>query len=121
MSLPYNKKNKRLAQYMRKNATRQENHLWYDFLNKHKFRFRRQVMIDDFIADFYCPMLKLIIEIDGSQHYTEQGIAKDDLRTEKLGKYGILVIRISNRCIDRDFIRACTYIDNVVQDILRGA
>ena len=121
MSLPYNKKNKPLAQYMRKNATRQENHLWYDFLNKYPVKFHRQVMIDNYVVDFYCARLKLAIEIDGIQHNTEQGIIKDELRTERLEKYEIQVIRISNRCIDRDFHRACSYIDNVVQDILRVA
>ena len=76
MSLDYNKKNIVLAQNLRKNATRQEKHLWYDFLANYKPRFQRQKAIDDFIADFYCHEAKLIIELDGSQHYTESGIKK---------------------------------------------
>ena len=74
MPLPYNKKNKPLAQRMRNhaNATKQENHLWYDFLSKYPVKFRRQAMIGDFIADFYCCRAKLIIEIDGRQHETEK-------------------------------------------------
>ncbi len=123
MSLPYNKKNKPLARYMRNhvNATRQENHLWYDFLSKYPVKFRRQAMIDDFIADFYCSKAKLIIEVDGRQHETDQGMRKDELRTEKLETYGLQVIRIPNRCIDKDFYRVCDYIDQTVQNILGDA
>lgn len=69
MSLDYNKKNIPLAQKLRENATPQENHLWYDYLAKYEIRFQRQKAIDNFIADFYCHKAKLIIEIDGSQHY----------------------------------------------------
>ena len=72
MSLDYNEKNITLARNLRKNATPQENHLWYDFLSKYEIRFQRQKAIDNFIADFYCHKAKLIIEIDGSQHYTEE-------------------------------------------------
>ena len=91
MSLDYNEKNITLARNLRKNATPQENHLWYDFLSKYEIRFQRQKAIDNFIADFYCHKAKLIIEIDGSQHYTEEGRQKDEFRTEILeGKsYGL--------------------------------
>ena len=65
MSLDYNEKNITLAKNLRKNATHEENHLWYDFLSKYEIRFHRQKAIDDFIADFYCQKAKLIIEIDG--------------------------------------------------------
>jgi len=123
MSLPYNKKNKPLAQHMRNHAqaTRQENHLWYDFLSNYPVKFRRQAMIDNFIVDFYCCRAKLIIEVDGSQHETEQGIQKDELRTEKLDAYGLQVIRIPNRYIDKDFYMVCDYIDQTVKSILGGA
>ena len=123
MSLPYNKKNQPLAQHMRNhvNATRQENRLWYDFLSKYSVKFRRQVMIDNFIADFYCHKAKLIIEVDGSQHETEQGVQKDELRTEKLEAYGLRVIRIPNRYIDKEFYIVCNYIDQTVKEILGDA
>jgi len=123
MSLPYNKKNKPLAQHMRNHAqaTRQENHLWYDFLSNYPVKFRRQAMIDNFIVDFYCCRAKLIIEVDSSQHETEQGIQKDELRTEKLDAYGLQVIRIPNRYIDKDFYMVCDYIDQTVKSILGGA
>jgi very-short-patch-repair endonuclease len=84
MSLNYNKNNIILAKNLRKNATPQEKHLWYDFLSKYEVRFQRQKAIDNFIADFYCHQAKLIIEIDGSQHFTQEGIQKDRFRTEIL-------------------------------------
>ena len=119
MSLDYNKKNIPLAKSLRKNATPQENHLWYDFLSKYEIRFQRQKSIDNFIADFYCHSAKLAIEIDGSQHYTEQGMEKDEFRTEVLSDLGLKVIRFSNRQINTDFRGVCEYIDAVVKASLR--
>ncbi len=115
MSLKYNGKNIVLAKNLRKNATRQENHLWYDFLSKYKIRFQRQKAIDNFIADFYCHKAKLIIEIDGSQHFTEQGIRKDEFRTEILEGYDLKVIRFNNKQINENFSGVCEYIDMVVK------
>lgn len=71
VSLSYNKKNVVLARTLRKNATAQERHLWYDFLADYPVRFQRQKAIDEYIADFYCHRAKLVIEVDGSQHSTE--------------------------------------------------
>ena len=118
MSLDYNEKNISLAQNLRKNATPQENRLWYDFLSEYGVRFQRQKAIDNFIADFYCHKAKLVIEIDGSQHYTEQGIQKDEFRTEKLEGYDLKVIRFTNDEINTRFRDVCEYIDGVVKDIL---
>jgi very-short-patch-repair endonuclease len=115
MSLEYNKKNITLAKNLRKNATPQENHLWYDFLSKYKVRFQRQKAIDNFIADFYCDKAKLIIEIDGSQHYTADGKQKDEFRTEILEGYNLKVIRFTNRQIDNNFRGVCEYIDKIVK------
>ena len=115
MSLGYNKKNIPLAKNLRKNATPQENRLWYDFLSKYEVRFQRQKAIDDFIADFYCHKAKLIIEIDGSQHYTASGKEKDDFRTEALETYELKVIRFTNEQIDANFSDVCEYIDRIVK------
>ena len=119
MSLNYNKNNITLARNLRKNATPQENHLWYDFLSKYEIRFQRQKAIDNFIADFYCHKAKLIIEIDGLQHYTDEGIEKDEFRTEVLEGYDLRVIRFTNRQIDKNFRGVCEYIDAVIQASLR--
>ena len=113
MPLKYNGKNIILAKNLRKNATHQENHLWYDFLSKYEIRFQRQKAIDNFIADFYCYKAKLIIEIYGSQHYIEEGRQKDEFRTEILEGYGLKIIRFTNRQINDNFFGVCEYIDRV--------
>ena len=115
MSLNYNKSNIALARNLRKNATREENKLWYDFLSKYEIRFQRQKAIDNFIADFYCYKAKLVIEIDGSQHYTKEAKKKDDFRTEILEGYDLKVIRFTNHQINTNFYGVCTYIDMVVK------
>ena len=119
MSLNYNKENITLAKNLRKHATPQEKRFWYEFLSKYVIRFQRQKAIDDFIADFYCHKAKLIIEIDGSQHFTEQGQQKDKYRTEILAGYDLKVIRFTNRQINTDFLGVCEYIDAVVKASLR--
>ncbi|MBO5912885.1 MAG: DUF559 domain-containing protein [Clostridia bacterium] len=118
MSLHYNGRIIPLAKNLRKNATKQENHLWYDFLAAYRPRFQRQKVIDNFVADFYCHKAKLIIEIDGMEHYTESGMKKDEFRTERLENYGLTVIRLTNRQVDIQFEESCTYIDNIVKDSL---
>ena len=117
MSLRYNGENIGFAKSLRKNATPEENHLWYDFLSKYKIRFQRQKAIDNFIADFYCHEAKLVIELDGSQHYTEDGKSKDEFRTEILEGYDLKVIRFTNGQINENFFGVCTYIDKIVKEI----
>ncbi|MBE6624908.1 MAG: endonuclease domain-containing protein [Ruminococcaceae bacterium] len=119
MSLKYNKRNIILAKNLRKNATPQEKRLWYDFLSKYEIKFQRQKAIDDFIVDFYCHRARLIIEIDGSQHYSEKGVISDSLRTEILGGYSLKVIRFTNHQIDTCFQAVCAYIDQVVKSSLQ--
>jgi very-short-patch-repair endonuclease len=115
MPLKYNHGNIVLAKNLRARATKQENHLWYDFLSKYEIRFQRQKAIDNFIADFYCYKAKLIIEIDGTQHYTYEGQLKDEFRTEVLEGYDLKVIRFTNHQIDNNFRGVCEYIDMVVK------
>ena len=119
MSLDYNKNNIILAKNLRKNATPQENRLWYDFLSKYEIRFQRQKAIGDFIADFYCHKASLVIEIDGSQHNTATGRRKDNFRTEILQGHDLKVIRFTNIQIDTDFQNVCEYIDAVAKASLR--
>ena len=118
MSLPYKGKLIPRAKEPRKEATRQENHLWYDFLRSYSVRFQRQKAIGSFIADFYCHKAKLVIELDGSQHYSAQGLAYDAERSGILSKYGILVLRFSNSEIDQNFSEVCAMIDYRVQERL---
>ncbi len=115
MPLNYNHKNIELAKNLRKNMTPQEKHLWYDYLADYKPNFQRQKAIDNFIVDFYCQKAKLIIEIDGSEHFTEDGKKRDSLRTEILEKYDLKVIRFSNFDIDKNFKAVCEFIDKTVK------
>ena len=118
MPLRYNGRNVKLSRMLRKNATPQENHLWYDFLSEYEVRFQRQKPIGEFIADFYCHAAKLVIEVDGSQHYSDEGMGYDEFRTEKLEEDGLQVIRFTNRQINENFYGVCEYIDFVVKDSL---
>ncbi|MBR2743394.1 MAG: endonuclease domain-containing protein [Clostridia bacterium] len=120
MSLPYNGNIISRAKKLRKTATLQENRLWYGFLRSYNVRFQRQKVIDSYIVDFYCHSAKLIIEIDGSQHYTEQGALDDSKRTAVFEKYNLLVLRFSNREINTSFQAVCEQIDNTVKARLYG-
>ena len=119
MSLPYESKLISRAKELRKNATPQENHLWYDFLKSYPVRFQRQKAISCFIVDFYCHAAKLVIEIDGSQHYTEKGSAHDNARTNALSDYGLLVLRYSNYEINTRFDGVCEQIDLTVRERMK--
>ena len=112
----YNKNLKENARYLRKNMTRHEKHLWYDFLRKYPVKFYRQRPIDRYIVDFYCSKAKLVIELDGSQHYTAEGMEYDQIRTEILEKYNLYVIRFSNYDIDKNFRSVCEMIDIKVKE-----
>ena len=116
MSLPYQNKLIPRAKELRKGATKQENHLWYDFLRSYPVRFQRQKTIDHFIADFYCHAAKLIIELDGSQHYEEQGVERDKERTAIMEQYGLNVLRFSNLEIKQTLQGVCTALDLVVKE-----
>lgn len=121
MSLSYNKKLIPAAKELRNNATRQENHLWYDFLRTYPIRFQRQKTIDEFVVDFYCHKAGLVIELDGSQHYTDNGIISDERRTQILNKYNLDVLRFSNLDIDKNFIGVCTIIEEKIRESISGA
>lgn len=119
MSLPYKNSLISRAKELRKSATKQENHLWYDFLRTYSVRFQRQKAIDSFIVDFYCASAKLVIELDGSQHYTEQGLAYDEERDAILSKCGLQILRFSNLEINTQFDAVCSLIDATVQKRLQ--
>ena len=104
------------AKKLRKNMTEEERKLWYMFLRNHSPKFYRQKVIDDYIVDFYCREAKLVIEIDGSQHYEEAGMLKDRIRTERIEKHDLLVIRIPNTEINRNISGVCDYIDQVIEE-----
>ncbi len=112
----YNSKMKDTARTLRKNMTKQEKHLWYDFLRDYPVKWYRQRSVDRFIVDFFCFQAKLVIELDGSQHYTEDGMEYDSIRTDILEKYALEVIRFSNIEIDKNFRNVCEAIDRKVRE-----
>ena len=116
MPIPKNKALLENAKELRKNMTRQERHLWYDFLRDYPVKIYKQKIIGNYIADFYCHSALLVIELDGSQHYMAEGADKDRKRTEVLEEMGIDVIRFSNREIDENFNGVCEKIDLVIKE-----
>ncbi len=114
MQSKHNKQLVLLAKQLRKEMTKEERHLWYDFLRTHPVRFSRQKILGKYIADFYSAEAKLVIELDGSQHYEDSNVEKDAERTAFLAGYGITVIRIPNNEVNRNFRGVCEYIDAAV-------
>ena len=106
------------ARQLRKNMTKEERHLWYDFLREYPIRFSRQKILGRFIADFYCAKAKLVIELDGSQHYESDGLARDAERTAFLQAYGLTVLRFSNHEVNQHFEEVCAQIDQTIKQAL---
>ena len=118
MQRKYNKNIISLAQTLRKNMTKEEKRLWYDFLQAYPVRFTRQKVLGKYIADFYCSSARLVIELDGSEHYTPEGKRYDAERTAFLAGYGLTVVRIPNKEIQGNFQGVCTYIERIVKKAL---
>lgn len=114
----YNAELKDRSRQLRKNMTRQERHLWYDFLRDYPVKVYRQRSVDWFIADFYCSRAHLVIEIDGGQHYTPEGQAYDTERSAVLQNYNLTVIRVSNADVDQNFSGVCAFIDRRIKEEL---
>lgn len=108
------------ARRLRRDMTRHEKHLWYDFLRYYPIKIYKQRIIDNFIADFYCHKARLVIELDGSQHYTSDGKSHDEARTEIFEQYGIQVIRFSNMDIDTKFEGVCSMIDKTIKERIQN-
>jgi len=104
------------AQNLRKNMTKEEKRLWYEYLHDYPYRFRRQVTVGNYILDFYCAAAKLAIELDGSQHYEPAGKVYDERRTAFLNSLGIYVLRFSNRDILENLRGVCEKIDLIVSE-----
>ena len=106
------------ARMLRRNMTKEERRLWYDFLRSYPVRFTRQKILGRYIADFYCAQAKLVVELDGSQHYEAAGLERDEKRTEYLEQYGLTVLRIPNNEILQNFAGVCESIDEFVKHAL---
>ena len=118
MQYKHNKQLVPLAKQLRKEMTREEKHLWYDFLRIYPVRFIRQKILGRYIVDFYCAAAQIVIELDGSQHYEEEAQQKDAERTDFLKGYGLTVVRITNLEVNRNFNGVCEFIDATVRQSL---
>jgi len=92
--------------------TKEERHLWYDFLKNLPDGFRRQKVVGHYIVDFYCASSKLIIELDGSQHCEQDAKNSDAARDMYMNSLGFRVLRYSNQEVNQNFNGVC-------EDILR--
>ena len=108
------------ARELRNNPTKEEKKLWYDFLSSYPIRFTRQKVLGQYIADFYCARAKLVIELDGSQHFTDEGLRYDQTRGEFLEEYGLEIVRIPNNEINDNFDGVCEFIDSAVKEAVRS-
>lgn len=99
------------ARSLRKNMTREERHLWYDFLRDLPVMVHRQKIIGNYIVDFYIAQGKVVIELDGSQHYLDPGLEADRRRDTYLRREGCTILRYSNADVNFRF-------EGVCQDIL---
>ena len=106
----------RYSQKLRRNMTKEERHLWYDFLKTYPVPFHRQYPFGNYIVDFYCHKARLVIELDGSQHCEPKDIAYDCKRTAFLEQQGLYVLRISNLDVTQQFRAVCETIHAAVTD-----
>ncbi|MBR4017198.1 MAG: endonuclease domain-containing protein [Oscillospiraceae bacterium] len=105
-----------LSQKLRKNQTKEENRLWYQFLRQYPVPFRRQYVIGEYIADFYCHKAMLVVELDGSGHYETEQITKDFVRTKYMESQGLSVLRFTNLDVQKNFPAVCAEIDKIVKE-----
>ena len=118
-AIPQNTALRKNARDLRKNMTKQERRLWYEFLSQYDIKWRRQQIIENYIADFYAAAARLVVELDGSQHFEPQNMKYDEKRTERIEKYNIEVLRFSNLEVDKCFREVCETIDYRVELRLR--
>ena len=115
MKIPKDDSQLKNARQLRREMTPHERKLWYLFLRNYPVKIYKQRIIGSFIVDFYCASARVVIEVDGSQHFEPQGLAYDAERSKFLRSLGLEVLRFSNRDIDRDFRGVCTQIDLIIQ------
>lgn len=119
MSIPKDNRQLENARRLRREMTPHERKLWYLFLRKYPVKIFKQRIIGSYIVDFYCSSARLVIEIDGSQHYDIQGMEYDAHRSAFLESFGLKIVRFSNRDIDRNFSSVCEQIDLIIKERLQ--
>ena len=113
-------KTRKLSQTLRKNMTKEERHLWYDFLKTYPVQFKRQYSFGTYIVDFYCYQARMIIELDVSKHYEPKTAEYDAKRTAYLQEQGFLVLRFANADVMTNFRGVCEIIDRTVKHRVQG-
>src|SRR3954468_23597882 len=103
----YERRLKRPARALRRDLTRAERKLWYEFLGALPVRFTRQKPLGRYIVDFYCSSHLLVIEVDGDSHFTAHGETHDRQRTGALSAHGLRIIRFTNREVMEQFEGVC--------------
>ena len=96
--------------------TKQERRLWFDFLRDYPVHFYRQRVVGQYIVDFYCAKAKLVVELDGSQHFEDTGLEADKVRDEFLRNQGLAVLRFPNNAVNENFEGVCETIDMAVKE-----
>ena len=119
MTIPKDNTQLENARRLRREMTPHERKLWYLFLRKYPVKVYKQRIVGKYIVDFYCAPARLVIELDGSQHYESQTMAYDSERSAFLTELGLEVLRFSNRDVDRDFQGVCAQIDITIQKRLQ--
>lgn len=109
----------RNARNLRTNATEEEKKLWYQCLNKFPVRFWRQKIIGRYIVDFCCPRAKLVVELDGAQHFDDEHIVCDRERDAYLSSLGYRVLRYTNFQINKQFKAVCQDIWNYMENVIK--
>lgn len=109
------KKTKKHRQYLRNNMTKWEICLWNELKNKKMFGFkvRRQYGVKNYVIDFYCPKLKLAIEVDGDVHYFKDKKVKDEQKNQALKERGIFLIRIKNSDLEDDYESMIKFLEDL--------
>ena len=116
MRCKYNKNLTEKSRSLRKNMTKEERKLWYEFLKNYEVRFNRQKVLGKYIVDFYCAKARLVIELDGSQHYeTPQAMLNDARREEFIEGFGVVVVRVTNNLVNDNFRGVCESLDDYIK------
>ena len=108
------------ARQLRRDMTQEERKLWYLFLRRYPVKFYKQKIVGPYIVDFFCHPARLVLELDGSQHYSDEGQSYDKRRSAFLEQQGLLVLRFSNREINQEFAAVCQKIDDTVKQRIGG-
>ena len=118
MNIPYEARTQTFAKQLRKNMTKEERKLWFSYLRDAPVKWYRQKQLLGYIVDFYCRAAKVVIEIDGGQHYEKQNQVEDLKRTQELEQYGLKVLRFTNLDITRNFTGVYETIEKEIKERL---